>query len=79
MRKWSKREIYLLADSQAKKSQVKRGRSTIDKIKERNVYAVFVDSKAAFDNIDKEKMWRLLEEKEINLKMIRRMEKIQRN
>lgn len=37
---------------------------------------MFVDWKITFDNIDRERMWRVLEKKEINLKRRRRMEKI---
>lgn len=37
---------------------------------------MFVDWKITFDNIDRERMWRVLEKKEINLRRRRRMEKI---
>lgn len=40
---------------------------------------MFVDPKAEFDNIDREKMWKVLEEKEINWRrrrIRRRLERI---
>lgn len=80
-------EKGILIESQA---GFRRGRSTKDNIyildhliqrekkisKERKVYALFVDWKIAFDNIDRKRMWRVLEKKEINLRRRRRMEKI---
>lgn len=41
--------------------------------KESKVYAVFVDLKATFDNVRREDLWRLLEDKGINRNMIRRI------
>lgn len=69
----------------------RRGRSTTDNIfvlnhlvqrekgkekKAEKVYALFVDLKAAFDNVDREKLWRILEDKNINRKLIRRIQEI---
>lgn len=44
--------------------------------KERKVYALFVDLRAAFDNIRREKLWKIMEDKGVNRKMVRKVEKI---
>lgn len=67
----------------------RKGRGTIDNIfilnhivqrekrsKEGKVYAMFVDFKAAFDNVNRKKLWEILKEKEIEKGLIRRLEKI---
>lgn len=68
----------------------RRSRGTLDNIfvlnhivqreknnkKEGKVYAMFVDFKAAFDNIDRKKLWESMKEKRINRKIIGRLEKI---
>lgn len=68
----------------------RRGRETLDNIfvlnhivqrernnkKDRKIYAMFVDFKAAFDNIDRKKLWETLKEKKINREIIGRLEKI---
>lgn len=43
---------------------------------EGKVYALFIDLKAAFDNVDREILWKIMEEKEIKTGLIRRMRKI---
>lgn len=43
------------------------------KDKDRKLYALFVDLKVAFDNVDRRKLWEILEEKGINQKIIRRL------
>lgn len=60
--------IYILNHIVQRKNQ-KRGK----------VYALFVDLKAAFDRIDREKLWRIMEEKGINNKMIGRVKKMYEN
>ncbi|XP_024875876.1 uncharacterized protein LOC112457185, partial [Temnothorax curvispinosus] len=69
----------------------RKGRSTVDNIfvlnhliqkikgkggKVEKVYALFADLKAAFDNVDKEILWRILQGKGIKEQLIRRLEKI---
>lgn len=81
-------EKNLIPESQ---SGFRKGRGTIDNIfilnhmqrekeekeeKNRRIYAVFVDLKAAFDTVKREKLWRILTEKGINEKLIRRIKKI---
>lgn len=64
----------------------RRGRGTMDNIfvlnhlvqgikkdKDFKFYALFVDLKAAFDNVDRRKLWDILEEKGINQKIISRL------
>ncbi|XP_025160330.1 trichohyalin-like [Harpegnathos saltator] len=67
----------------------RRGRGILDNIfvlnhivqreknnkKDREIYAMFVDFKVAFDNIDRKKLWEILKEKKINRKIIGRLEK----
>lgn len=60
--------IYILNHIVQRKSQ-KRGK----------VYALFVDLKAVCDRIDREKLWRIMEEKGINNKMIGRVKKMYEN
>lgn len=81
-------EKNMLPESQA---GFRKGRSTLDNIyvlshviqrekekkKERKeVYALFVDLKAAFDNVDRSKLWNLLEIKGMSMNLIWRMKKI---
>lgn len=67
----------------------RKGRGTIDNIfilnhiiqreernKENKVYAIFVDLKAAFDNVNRRKLWEILREKGIGRGLIRRLETI---
>lgn len=44
--------------------------------KERKVYAMFVDMKAAFDRVDRTILWRILEEKDIEESLIGRIKNI---
>lgn len=39
-------------------------------------YALFIDLKAAFDNVNREKLWEIMEEKEISTDLIKRIRKI---
>lgn len=43
---------------------------------DKKVYAVFLDLKAAFDNIDREKLWDIQENKEIDRSLIIHLKKI---
>jgi len=69
----------------------RKGRSTLDNIyilnhivqrekmkmkEEKKVYALFIDLKAAFDNVDRGKLWRILEEKQISGYLIEKMKNI---
>lgn len=66
-----------------KSDKLQEGRSAIDnifvlnhivqkeKIKRNNVYAMFVDLKAAFDNVDRTTLWRILRDRGINEGLIR--------
>jgi len=78
----------MLPESQA---GFRKGRSTIDNIfvlnhivqrenlkrkEEKKVYAVFIDLKAAFDNVDRERLWRIMEEKGVNRGLIKRIESL---
>lgn len=77
----------LLPESQG---GVRKERGTIDNIfilnhiiqreerrnKEKKVYAMFVNFKAAFDNVNRRKLWEILGEKEIERGLIKRLEKI---
>lgn len=67
----------------------RRGRGTMDNIfvlnhivqregnkEERKVYAMFMDFKAEFDNVNRKKLWEILEEKKINRKIIKWLKKI---
>lgn len=80
--------LEILPESQA---GFRRGRSTMDNIfilnhlsqrekrkgkGEDKVYAFFVDLKAAFDNVDRDKLWETLKDKGINREVIGRLEKI---
>lgn len=60
--------IYILNNIVQRKSQ-----------KRSKVYVLFVDLKAAFDRIDREKLWRIMEEKGIDNKMIGRVKKMYEN
>lgn len=44
--------------------------------KDSKVYALFVDLKAAFDNVRREDLWRILKEKEINNSLPGRVKKL---
>jgi len=81
-------ERKLVPDSQA---GFRSGRSTIDniwmlnhllqrkkRIREKNeeIYILFADMKAAFDNIDREIFWKDMTEKGVNKQLIERIEKI---
>lgn len=46
---------------------------------EEKIFAIFVDLKAAFDNIDREKLWYIMEEKGIDCKLINRIRRIYEN
>ncbi|KMQ88480.1 rna-directed dna polymerase from mobile element jockey-like protein [Lasius niger] len=80
--------LDLLPESQA---GFRRGRATTDNIfvlnhiiqrekekgsKEGKVYALFVDLKAAFDNVEREQLWRILKEEGVEANLVWRMEKI---
>lgn len=66
-----------------KSDKLQEGRSAIDnifvlnhivqkeKIKRNKVYAMFVDLKAAFDNVDRTTLWRILRDRGINERLIR--------
>lgn len=66
----------------------RKGRGTIDNIfslnhivqrekcKGEKVYALFVDLKAAFDNVDRRKLWRILRDKEIEEQLIRKIRSV---
>jgi len=69
----------------------RKGRMTMDNIyilnhivqrekmkrkEEKKVYVLFIDLKAAFDNVDRGKLWRILEEKQISGYLIERMKNI---
>jgi len=69
----------------------KRGKSTMNNIfilshlaqrggetegKERKVFALFADLKAAFDNVDRELLWRTLRGQGIEERMVNRLERI---
>lgn len=77
----------LLPDSQG---GFRKGRGTIDNIfilnhiiqrekrnKEKKVYAMFMDFKAAFDNVNRRRLWEILGEKGIKKELIRRLEKLE--
>lgn len=77
-------ERGVLPDGQA---GFRKGRGTVDNIyilqyiverelnkKGGHVYALFVDIKAAFDNVDRGKLWRCLRERGISEYLVRRME-----
>jgi len=55
---------------------VQRGRSTEEMEKNKRVYAFFADLKAAFDNVDRGILWRILREMDLDEGMIRRLELI---
>jgi len=78
----------LLPETQA---GFRKGKSTLDNIyvlshlvqrgrnlegKERKVYSFFADLRAAFDNIDRDILWKILEEKGIEEGLLRRIERI---
>lgn len=42
----------------------------------RRRYAAFIDLKVAFDNVDRERLWRIMEEKEIGGGLIKKIESI---
>lgn len=80
--------LGLLPESQA---GFRRGRSTMDNVfilnhlvqrekkkggKESKIYALFVDLKAAFDNVDREQLWSILMDNGVNMDVIRRLEKV---
>jgi len=44
--------------------------------KERKIYAFFADLRAAFDNVDRGILWKILKEKRLKEGMLRRIEKI---
>lgn len=44
-----------------------------EKRKEEKVYALFVDLKTAFDNVDRNKLWRILKDKGIEEQLISRI------
>ncbi|XP_071580229.1 uncharacterized protein [Temnothorax nylanderi] len=81
-------EKGMIPESQA---GFRKGRSTIDNIfvlnhliqkgrrrggKAEKVYAIFADLKAAFDNVDREILWRILRDKGTNEQLLRRLEMI---
>lgn len=81
-------ERKILSESQ---SGFRRGRSTIDNIfilnhlaqkerkragKEAKVYALFVDLKATFDNVERETLWEILLSKRVDKSLIARIKKI---
>jgi len=47
--------------------------------KKEEIYILFANMKAAFDNMDREILWKDLREKGINEQLLRRIEKIRRN
>lgn len=76
----------ILPESQGR---FRTGRGTIDNIfildhlvqrenkeKDKKIFAAFIDLKAAFDNVDREKLWRVMEEKEISKGLIGRWKKL---
>jgi len=80
--------LGLLPESQG---GFRRGRSTMDNVfilnhlvqrekkkegKESKIYALFVDLKAAFDNVDREQLWSTLKDNGVNIDVIRRLEKV---
>ncbi|XP_024884072.1 uncharacterized protein LOC112462473, partial [Temnothorax curvispinosus] len=80
--------LGLLPESQA---GFRRGRSTMDNVfilnhlvqrekkkegKESKVYALFVDLKAAFDNVDRKQLWSTLKDNGVNLNILKRLEKV---
>jgi len=73
------------------KAGFRKGRSTLDNIfvlshvtqrernkegRDRKVYAFFADLRAAFDNVDRDTLWKVLQEKGIEEGLLRRIEKI---
>lgn len=78
-------EIGILQESQA---GFRRGRGTLDNIfvlnhiiqrdrmakESKKIYALFVDLRAAFDNVDRGKLWDILKEDGINMQLIGRIE-----
>lgn len=44
--------------------------------KERKIYAAFVNLSAAFDNVNREKLWEILERKGVKGNVIKRLKKI---
>jgi len=44
--------------------------------KEREVYAFFADFRAAFDNVDRSILWKVLKEKEIEKGLLKRIERM---
>ena len=84
-------EKGLLPESQA---GFRRQRSTLDNIytlthiiqREQNkekddkkIYALFIDLKAAFDNVDRDILWEILKKKDVDTKLIQRIERIYEN
>lgn len=73
----------MLSESQA---GFRKGRSTMDNIfvinhviqreKEKEDKKVFVDLKAAFDNVGREVLWRIMEEKGVNKELLERIKEI---
>ena len=43
---------------------------------DKKVYAVFVDWEAAFDNVDREKLWDIMEDKGVDEGLIKRIKEI---
>lgn len=79
-------KLKLLSESQ---ESFRAGKRTIDNIfvlnhlaqrerkkKDEKIYAMFVDLKAAFDSIDRERLWSILEEKKINKGLIRKIREV---
>lgn len=69
------RKFYSMIDNIYILNHIIQREKEKDKGKEK-VYALFIDLKAAFDNIDRKKLWEILEEKDINKRLIWRMKKI---
>lgn len=80
--------LGLLPENQA---GFRKGRATIDNVfvlnhivqrekmkesKERRIYALFVDLKAAFDNVEREQLWNVLKGKGVAADLVWRMERI---
>ncbi|XP_020285268.1 golgin subfamily A member 6-like protein 6 [Pseudomyrmex gracilis] len=60
--------IYVLNHVVQREKEKERG--------ERKVHALFIDLKAAFDNVDRKKLWKILEKKGISEGLIKRMKNI---
>lgn len=60
--------IYVLSHIIQKDKEKEKGRE--------EVYALFIDLKAAFDNVDRERLWNILSNKGMNKDLIWRMKKI---